>query len=201
MTAAFSDNEKELIKNKLSEAAKECIFKYGIRKTTVDQLVQIAGISKGSFYNFYQSKEVLFFIILEDYQRTIINNITNEFMKEDKIGVDKFTNAIFDLYEDVGKSFVISIIRNNEFEYLMRKLPNEIIINHHALDETFIEKIFSFIKIKDNVNINTVAASLRAIFMSMIYVEEIGEKDFSDALKLLIKGIALQIIDEEHKNE
>ena len=33
--------------------------------------------------------------------------------------------------------------------------------------------------------------------MSMLYVEEIGEKNFDAVLKLLIKGLALQIIDEE----
>lgn len=197
MTAAFSENEKELIRDKLIEAAKECIMQYGVRKTTVEQLVQIAGISKGSFYSFYQSKEVLFFIVLEDYQRSIINNLINEFMKGDKIGIDTFTNTIFELYQDVRNSFIMSIIKNNEFEYLMRKLPQEVIINHHTLDDIFTENIFSYIKIRDDVNINAVTASLRAIFMSMIFVQEIGENYFNDALKLLIKGLALQIICED----
>lgn len=197
MTAAFSENEKELIRDRLIEAAKECIMQYGVRKTTVEQLVQIAGISKGSFYSFYQSKEILFFIVLEDYQRSIINNLINEFMKGDKIGIDTFTNTIFELYQDVRNSFIMSIIKNNEFEYLMRKLPQEVIVNHHTLDDIFTENIFSYIKIRDDVNINAVTASLRAIFMSMIFVQEIGENYFNDALKLLIKGLALQIICED----
>jgi len=40
-----------------------------------------------------------------------------------------------------------------------------------------------------------VAASFRAIFMSMLYIEEIGEEHFDEALKLLIKGLASQIIE------
>ena len=53
MSTAFSDNERELINLKLIEVAEECLKKYGVRKTTVDQIVQMTGISKGSFYNFF----------------------------------------------------------------------------------------------------------------------------------------------------
>lgn len=38
----------------------------GMRQTTVDQLVEAAGISKGAFYKFYSSKEMLFLDLLED---------------------------------------------------------------------------------------------------------------------------------------
>ena len=77
MATAFDDNEKELIRKKLKEAAEECLLKYGVKKTTVDQLVQMAGISKGSFYSFYSAKEVLFFIVLEEYQKSIISELIN----------------------------------------------------------------------------------------------------------------------------
>lgn len=197
MATAFSDNEKELIRKKLNDVAQECLWKYGVKKTTVDQLVQMAGISKGSFYNFYTSKETLFFTVLEEYQKSIIDELTNKSRQDDYIGVNKFTELIYELYKNVRDSFIMNIILNHEFEYLMRKLPKELIINHHSLDDMFANKIFSNIRIKEDVNVDVITASLRAIFMSMIYVKEIGEKDFDDALKLLIKGLALQIIEED----
>lgn len=200
MATAFSDNEKELIRKKLVEVAQECLLKYGVRKTTVDQIVQMAGISKGSFYNFYASKEILFFIVLEEYQKSIIYEFTNK-LQEENIGIDKFAELIYELYQNVRQSFIMNIIQNKEFEYLMRKLPKELITNHHSLDDIFTKKIFSYIKVKENTNIDVVTASLRAIFMSMIYIEEIGEKDFDEVLRLLIKGLAQQIIEENHKND
>jgi len=201
MATAFSDNEKELIRNKLNEVAQLCLQKYGVRKTTVDQIVQMAGISKGSFYNFYPSKEVLFFTVLEEYQKYTIDELTNKFREQDNIGIDKFTELFYEIYQNVRQSFIMNIIRNQEFEYLIRKLPKELIINHHSLDDIFSQKIFSYIKIKDSINIDVVAASLRAIFMSMIHIEEIGEKDFDEVLKILIKGIAHQIIEGDDYNE
>lgn len=197
MATAFSDSEKELIRIKLNDIAQECLSKYGVRKTTVDQIVRMAGIAKGSFYNFYPRKEILFFTVLEEYQKSIIDELTNKLKEENNIGVDKFTELIYELYQDVRKSFIINIIHNQEFEYLMRKLPKELIINHHSLDDILTKRIFSYMKIKDEINIDIISASLRAIFMTMIYIEEIGEKNFDEVLKILIKGLAQQIIEED----
>jgi AcrR family transcriptional regulator len=198
MSTAFSDNEKELINLKLIEVAEECLKKYGVRKTTVDQIVQMTGISKGSFYNFYPKKEILFFTVLEEYQKSIIENLTKKLRKEDNIGIDEFSELLYELYQDVRQSFIMTIIQNDEFEYLMRKLPMELIINHHSLDDIFTNQIFSYIQVKDSVDVDVVSASLRAIFMSMIHIEEIGKKNFDDALKLLIRGLAQQIIKEDN---
>ncbi|MFA6782659.1 MAG: TetR/AcrR family transcriptional regulator [Sedimentibacter sp.] len=199
MATAFDDNEKELIRKKLKEAAEECLLKYGVKKTTVDQLVQMAGISKGSFYSFYSAKEVLFFIVLEEYQKSIISELINKLKEIDNIGVDEFTELIYGLYQEVRQSFIMSIIQNQEFEYFIKKLPKELIMEHHLLDNAFTKELFSYVKIKGNVDI--VSASLKAIFMSMIYIVEIGEKEFDSVLRLLIRGVAQQIIVEDYNNE
>lgn len=201
MATAFSDNERELIRKKLNEVAQECLWKYGVKKTTVDRIVEMTGISKGSFYNFYPKKEILFFRVLEEYQKSVIDELVNEFIKEKNIGIDKFTESIYQLYQNVRQSFIMNIIQNQEFEYLMRKLPKELIIDHHSLDDKLAKNIFSHIKVKGNISIEVVTASLRAIFMSMTYIEEIGEKNFDEVLRLLIKGLALQIVEEDYANE
>ena len=64
------------------------------------------------------------------------------------------------------------------------------------MDDAFTEKIFSYIKVRNNVKKEVIAASLRAIFMTMLHIDEINAKDFDEAMKLLIKGLAQQIIDE-----
>lgn len=201
MATAFSENEKERIIEKLKEVAQVCLWRYGVKKTTVEQIVQMAGISKGSFYNFYPGKEILFFTVLEEYQKSIFDQLTYKFEMDNNIGIDKFTELIYELYQNARKSFIMNIIQNEEFEYLMRKLPKELIINHHALDDLLAKKVFSHIKIKDDINIDIVTASLRAIFMSMINIEEIGEKNFDEVLRILIRGLALQIIEEDYNFE
>lgn len=197
MATAFSENEKDLIRIKLNNAAKECLGKFGVRRTTVDQLVSMAGISKGAFYSFYPSKEILFFTVFEEYQNSVIEEATGKLSKMRNISIQEFSELIYGLYQRVRQSFIMNIIQNEEFDYLIRKLPEVLITNHHSFDDMLAQNLFSYIKIKKHINTQTVTASLRAVFMSMLHVKEIGEKDFDEVLKLLIKGLAQQLIEED----
>lgn len=60
MPRAFTEEERTTIRNSLIDAGRTCFIKYGVRKTTIDDLVTLAGIAKGSFYQFFKSKENLY---------------------------------------------------------------------------------------------------------------------------------------------
>lgn len=56
----FSDAEKEIIKQKLMQEGERLFTSYGIKKVTIDEIVQAAGIAKGSFYSFYSKHKINF---------------------------------------------------------------------------------------------------------------------------------------------
>jgi len=60
MPRAFKEEEKERIHAKLLEAGRSCFLRYGLKKTTIEDVVGPAGIAKSSFYLFFESKEALF---------------------------------------------------------------------------------------------------------------------------------------------
>ncbi len=60
MARSFTEREKENIKRSLQETCKRSWTQSGYKKTSVDDLCRQAGISKGAFYLFYESKEALF---------------------------------------------------------------------------------------------------------------------------------------------
>ena len=47
---AFSQEENALIRQSLLAEGRRCAVTVGMRKTSVEQLTEAAGISKGSFY-------------------------------------------------------------------------------------------------------------------------------------------------------
>ena len=198
MATAFTDKEKEVIRKKLQKAAKECLQRYGVRKTTVDQMVEMVDISKGSFYNFYSSKEMLFFTVLEEYQINIINHLAERLEQENQINANQFVQLLYDFYQDFRYSFVFNIFKNHEMELLIRKLPKEVITTHQLLDDRMAEKILSRINIRESVSVEIVSALFRTIAMSILHIEEIGEKQFDAVLKLLIQGMVVQIIEEDN---
>jgi len=197
MATAFTAEEKEVIKRKLHTVAKECLQRYGVKKTTVDQMAAMVDISKGSFYNFYSSKEMLFFAVLEEYQIDVMNRLTEQLGMETKIDTNRLVQLLYDFYQDFRYSFVYTIFKNHEMELLVRKLPKEVITNHHLIDDRMVKKIVSRINIRENVSVEIVSALFRTIAMTILHIEEIGEEQFDTTLKLVIQGIVEQITKED----
>ena len=197
MATAFTAEEKEVIRKKLHKVAKECLQRYGVKKTTVDQMAAMVDISKGSFYNFYSSKEMLFFTVLEEYQIDVMNRLTEQLDMETKIDTNRLVELLYDFYQDFRYSFMYTIFKNHEMELLVRKLPKEAITNHHLIDDRMVKKIVSRINIRENVSVEIVSALFRTIAMTILHIEEIGEKQFDTTLKLVIQGIVEQITKED----
>ena len=197
MATAFTAEEKEVIKRKLHTVAKECLQRYGVKKTTVDQMAAMVDISKGSFYNFYSSKEMLFFKVLEEYQIDVMNRLTEQLGMETKIDTNRLVQLLYDFYQDFRYSFMYTIFKNHEMELLLRKLPKEAITNHHLIDDRMVKKIVSRINIRENVSVEIVSALFRTIAMTILHIEEIGEEQFDTTLKLVIQGIVEQITKED----
>ena len=197
MATAFTSEEKEVIRKKLHKVAKECLRRYGVKKTTVDQMAAIVDISKGSFYNFYSSKEMLFFKVLEEYQIDVMNRLTEQLGMETKIDTNRLVQLLYDFYQDFRYSFMYTIFKNHEMELLLRKLPKEAITNHHLIDDRMVKKIVSRINIRENVSVEIVSALFRTIAMTILHIEEIGEEQFDITLKLVIQGIVEQITKED----
>ncbi|MFS9029205.1 TetR/AcrR family transcriptional regulator [Streptococcus cristatus] len=197
MATAFTTEEKEAIRKKLHEVARECLQRYGVKKTTVDQMAAMVDISKGSFYNFYSSKEMLFFTVLEEYQIDVMNRLTEQLGMETKIDTNRLVQLLYDFYQDFRYSFMYTIFKNHEMELLIRKLPKEAITNHHLIDDRMVKKIVSRINIRENVSVEIVSALFRTIAMTILHIEEIGEKQFDTTLKLVIQGIVEQITKED----
>ena len=53
---AFTDYETDQLRKALLKETRRCAVTLGMKKTSVEQLTKAAGIAKGSFYKFYESK-------------------------------------------------------------------------------------------------------------------------------------------------
>ena len=59
---AFTDYETEQLHKALLKETRRCAVTLGMKKTSVDQLTKAVGIAKGSFYKFFESKEMALFL-------------------------------------------------------------------------------------------------------------------------------------------
>ncbi len=72
---AFTADETDRIRGRLHEAARESFARHGLRRTTVDDLARAAGISKGAFYRFHESKEALLVALLDEIEADLHDRV------------------------------------------------------------------------------------------------------------------------------
>lgn len=126
---------KRLSKEKRREQIKGIALKLfidnGYSKTTMDEIVQAVGISKGGMYHHFSNKEEIFLELLKDgneYRK----NLVVEYMREnsqsrnEKI-VEMLLDKILDKnqYKDLYTVFLMEIQSNEKFERLFKKIYDE----------------------------------------------------------------------------
>jgi len=75
MPRAFTPVEKETIRERLMQAGRDCFTRYGLKKTTIEDLTGPAGIAKASFYLFFDSKEALYAQIVFEEMPAMMDRI------------------------------------------------------------------------------------------------------------------------------
>ena len=75
MPKAFSDEEKQRIRERLLKVGRECFTRYGLKKTTVEDLTRPVGIAKSSFYLFFESKEALYVELMMAEMPTMLKRL------------------------------------------------------------------------------------------------------------------------------
>ena len=98
-----SDTEKQLQKKYLLEVGKNLMLQYGIKKTTVDDIVAEAKIAKGTFYLYFKSKEDFFYQLIASINQTLFHlaekTVLENLDKDLKNAVRKFLESLFDTHE------------------------------------------------------------------------------------------------------
>jgi AcrR family transcriptional regulator len=190
MPKSFSEQERKYIKEKLKTESKLLFSQYGIKKTTIDEIVKRANIPKGTFYLFYDSKEMLLFDIIMEEQETIHNELNNAVSDlGQKLTKEVFSELVFNLFKRTTESFLFPIFTGGEYELLLRKFPREALEQNVREDNESMEKLFALIPQAAGKDINIYSGALRGVALLTLHKNEIGEDIFDDAMRIIINGI------------
>ncbi|EAF5439442.1 TetR/AcrR family transcriptional regulator [Listeria monocytogenes] len=80
-------------KQRIIKSAKEVFQKQGYLKTSVQDMVDVAGISKGTFYNYFTSKEELAIVIFKQ-EYSVLHQRLEYTMAQDGAKKDNFTECL-----------------------------------------------------------------------------------------------------------
>ena len=196
MPKTFSESEREYIRERLKAEAGKCLATYGIRKTTIDELVRRVGIPKGTFYLFYESKERLLFEVIMEFDQKAQAQLMQELSALPSVpDVETFTDMILRFYRRLDESFLPRLMQDGELEFFMRTVPPELSRQHAERDKEAMQQMFSAFPGMQPERAAVLSAAFRGVFLTLLFKDEIGAEIYEDALRVLIRGVALQLLE------
>lgn len=119
----LSDDDKKAIRKKLVELCEECWIAQGYKKTSIKNLCDKAGISIGTFYTLYPTKEDLFSETIERIQERLKEKVldTNRH-RQTKEG---FAQSIKELFREYDSKPFLYNVNTPDFQSFVTKLPKE----------------------------------------------------------------------------
>lgn len=124
-------------RKKIIDKAWELFAKNGYEETKVEDITKDLGISKGSFYTYFATKEELLYEVLGKIKKEIIENLEN-------INVDQTPEKVLEDYVKAKMNYAVKILNNMKLRVVEKYLIDPKL---RILFQELQEKSTNFIKI------------------------------------------------------
>lgn len=186
-------------KEKIINAAKSEFVEYSFHDASINRIIKNAGISRGSFYMYFENKEDLFLYILDGYREEalaeIVSNLNGEKCDIFQMGIyiyDHVTSKDFnkEMYEFIIKT--VHKVDVNLLNYFFRLDCRDVKINS-AKNYTDVSKI-AFTNDEELLNIlevveNTMITELIAV-LSGKYACSVGKEKLLSKFNIIKNGVS-----------
>jgi AcrR family transcriptional regulator len=193
MPRAFSAEERETIRRQLREQGEKLFEAYGLRKTTVDDITKAVGISKGSFYLFYSSKEELFLEIVEQMESELRESILEHTLHPEENARQNVRRILSRFLLTYDAYPLLKEFSQADLDYLVRKLPAERLEAHSHRDSTFFDDFVSKVK-REGISLKVpprVAFNLvLSLFLVSLHRRDLGDDAYTETMKILADLVA-----------
>jgi len=183
----------ERFKQSLIEAGRELFIQYSLQKTTIQDITQSVGVATGTFYNYFSSKEHLYFAVLEQEEKVMQQTLKDipeiKGRNRREILHELLSKVVFDIQRN---PFIQQLLDSDQLKRLTHKLPQAVLEDHFKRDEdTFVSVVQVWQKhgLINHQNPTKVASIIRALFVLTLHEYEIGKDYFETTIEWYIERI------------
>ncbi len=101
----ISDQDRAVRRQRIVDAAWRRLATNGYHETTIDDVCDEAGVSKGAFYGYFDTKQALFLALLEE-ETEALNGVAGELAEQELPGAERirrFVQAMLEVGDDAGR--------------------------------------------------------------------------------------------------
>ena len=184
---AFSEEENTKIRRSLLAEARSRALTVGLRKTSVEELTAAVGISKGSFYKYFDSKELLFFAVLEELHSELYAVAKDALMANSSLAAsERATEALLAVCRRLSQTGAMRFIESDA-ELILRRIPEAVKAGHYHDDEAHVCGLLREGGFAPKGGAELAVATVRGLILTVSHRDEIGEK-YPEVLRILIRG-------------
>ena len=196
MSKAFTEKEKERIKEKIFTVAKGMFSQFGYKKTSIREITKKIGISQGAFYSFYISKEELFFNILQNEAIGMRNKIFSSISVVDNSPKNVIKDLFYKIIEEIENNKMFEfIIFNNEFQEIFEDFSEEHIKAHRMASVIKMNEWIKNIDIfKENLDLENMINCFRALIILYFNRKLLGNDAYKNTIDFLLEGFIEKIL-------
>lgn len=200
MPRAFREGEREAIQAALLEHGRRLFAAQGLRKTSVEELTAAAGISKGAFYLFFESKEALFFELLERFEAAYKDQLLAAVARTELRPRARMAALLAHALSIMGSEPLFTRLGRAEYDLLLRRLPPERVAAHMQRDDAFAET-FAAAWAAQGVSLGLpaplIAGLIRALFFVTLHEEEFTPGVYPAVVGELTALVAARLVAED----
>lgn len=182
----FSDNDKEELRNKLCIECERSWALHGYKKTSISELTTKIGISTGSFYLLYGSKEDLFCETLERVQSRLKTGL-RDIISHDG-GKNGFMKALIWHFREYDKFPYLYNLGTPDFLAFLNKLPKDRIEKLEFDSVSFFYDMIEFAKLTLKVDKEKAYAVIGTLLFT-VTLEERFTYDRFEVFEFLLNSV------------
>lgn len=193
MAQPFTQEQRSAISRQLFDSACRFALTPGVRKTSLEMLTDEAGISKSSFYKFYESKEALFLRVAAHWETTALSRATQALERSaGRSDKERAADFVFTAFETIRQLGIERFLRE-DLPALRDAFPEDA-ARRHCMDSA--ANIFAMLRqahIRFTAPDTTVLSVIQLMYLSILSSAEIGDS-FFPALRELVASACNHLV-------
>ncbi len=184
MPPIFSFEKREEIHVTLLEIGIRMIKEKGIKRMTIDDVAEQAGIGKGTFYHFFKSKEWFVHDVIQFSKEKIYDTINKAIAERGGIDKETFLHLLR-TFSFTGENNIISFMSMEDEEWLRKKLPGEYSLNPEKEEKTADLIFKQMIGARSSLNYHVIANMIKIMAMASENKAELHQDALEENLSLM----------------
>lgn len=195
MAKPFNVADKVEVNNRLLDSGERLFKRYGLDKTTIEDITKNAGIGKGTFYNFYNSKIDLYIGLYSRQRVRLVSELNKHFLNRSESVELLIKDYLKKLAELLYKDEILTMIYSQEVMSVLYSKGTEKQLEEFnvAANKELSNIIMTWDGVKNSkksIDANVLAGMIRSVTFLRFHKFYIGDNIYDEVVDGMISAIA-----------